>query len=78
MLFEANFSAIIPIVLAAMWTGTAFCSLKMAQFLASHNFQHRFFGMVAQRRLKIGFLDEGPGKSLAQSLKSCSTEFGRS
>ena len=71
MLLEAKFSAISPIVLAAIWTGMAFCSLKMARFLASHNYQHKFFGIVAQIRLRMGLLHREPGKRDAQSLRSC-------
>ena len=78
MLIVANFSAIIPMVFDAMRTGMTFCSLKMARFLASHNCQHRFFGMVAQRRLRIGFLVKDPGNRLAQSLKSWAALSGRS
>ena len=61
MLFEAKFSAIIPIVLAAIRAGTFFFSLKIELFLASQSYQHRFFGIEAQRRLKIGFLLREPG-----------------
>ena len=61
MLFKANFSTIIPIVLEAMRAETAFCSLKMDLFLARHNCQQRFLGIAAQRRLKIGFLLKDPG-----------------
>ena len=61
MLFEANFSTIIPIVLAAMRAGIAFCSLKMELFLASQSCQQRFFGIEAHRRLRIGFLLKEPG-----------------
>ena len=77
MLFEANFSAIIPIALEAIQAGTIFFSLKMDLFLASHNCQQRFLGIEAQSRLIMGFLFREPRKFLGQSLRSWATESGR-
>ena len=77
MFFEENLSAIIPMVLAAIRVGTAFCSLKIVLFLASQSCQQRFFGIEAQRRPKIGFLRKEPGKREFQSLRSCAAVSGR-
>ena len=76
ILFEANFSAIIPTVFETIRVGTTFWSLKIDLFLAIHNCQHKFLGIVFQRHLRMGFLMREPGRCLAESSMSWATEPG--